>query len=83
MGEQEQMAGTPAHSPRREESWFLTKRGSGAGPEVGLKGWLRWSASLLVVECAGGHVLLLPGSSEVAAGFFWSFSILLPMICTN
>ena len=56
---------------------------TGVGPEVGLGGGLGGLPTLLVAMCAEGRVLLLPGSSEVAVGFFWSFCVLLPMICAN
>ena len=56
------------------------------GQWVGPEGWLRWSASPLVVLCAGimGSAFD-PGTSEVAVGF-WPFLIIvhnLPELCMH
>ena len=76
-------------------AWSLNGARVGAGPGVGLEGWLRWFAHLFVVVCAGGIcstliLLLMPffvclfacfGSSEVAIGSF--VCIFWSRMCTN
>ena len=55
-------------------------------PGVGPDRWLRWFAHPLSGVVFKGHAQYLafsPGSSEVATGVFWVFSILLFLICLN
>ena len=55
-------------------------------PGVGLEGWLGWFAHAFGGSVCKGHSLylaLVPGSSEQAFGFFWSFYVVLPISCSN
>ena len=57
----------------------------GVCPGVGLEGWLGWFAHAFGGGVCKGYSLypaFVPGSSEEAFGFFWSFYVL-PIICSN
>ena len=53
----------------------------GVCSRVRLEGWLRWFAHPLAGVLCRGHAqypAFAPGSSKVAVGFFWSFSMFCP-----
>ena len=81
-GERKQVTG-PLLAPRSGGEGSLYGVRVGVGPGVGQEWWLKWAAHPLVVLSARGlrrTLLLLPAPQKWQLGF-WSFCILLFIIC--
>ena len=87
---QERGAGISTRFPffsLRGGSWFLIVGEGKSGSRGQDRGVTEGLPTPLAVLCVcRGHVqfpVFAPGSPEVAVGFFWSFCVLLSIICPN